>query len=107
MDWYLLGEWNSTLPEVWDSVVEKVNEQSGVFGKFLFDNNNAAQINKKMMKPVLTKMLHESLSLIVPINYMLHVLVSNNKMNDSELLELGTRPGRSSRGSMNLCTHKA
>ena len=38
MDWYLLGEWNSTLPEVWDSVVEKVNEQSGVFGKFLFDN---------------------------------------------------------------------
>ena len=46
-----------------------------------------------MMKPVLTKMLHESLSLIVPINYMLHVLVGNNKMNDSELLELEIRPG--------------
>ena len=37
MDWKLL-DWNSTLPEIWDLVVDKVNEQTGAFGKLLFDN---------------------------------------------------------------------
>ena len=37
MDWKFL-EWNSTLPEIWDCVVDKVNEQSGAVGKFIFDN---------------------------------------------------------------------
>ena len=38
MEWSLLDwNWNTTVPEVWDTVVEKVNEQSGILGKFLFD----------------------------------------------------------------------
>jgi len=38
MEWSLL-DWNlnTTVPEVWDTVVDKVNEQSGILGKFLFD----------------------------------------------------------------------
>jgi len=36
MEWNLL-DWNTTLPEVWDTVVEKVNEQSGALGKAIFD----------------------------------------------------------------------
>ena len=36
MEWPLL-DWNSTVPEIWDNVVDTVNTGSGVFGKFLFD----------------------------------------------------------------------
>jgi len=36
MEWNLL-DWNTTLPEVWETVVEKVNEQSGALGKAIFD----------------------------------------------------------------------
>lgn len=38
MEWSLL-DWNlnTTVPEVWDTVVDKVNEQSGILGKFLFE----------------------------------------------------------------------
>jgi len=36
MEWNLL-DWNATIPEVWDTVVEKVNEQSGALGKAIFD----------------------------------------------------------------------
>ena len=37
MEWTLL-DWNSTVPEIWDQLVDTVNHQSGVVGKFLFDN---------------------------------------------------------------------
>ena len=37
MEWSLLGDWNTTLPLLWDSVVDTVNEQSSLLGRFLFD----------------------------------------------------------------------
>ena len=32
MEWSLLGDWNTTLPLLWDSVVDTVNEQSSLLG---------------------------------------------------------------------------
>ena len=37
MEWSLIGDWNTTLPLLWDSVVDTVNEQSSLLGRFLFD----------------------------------------------------------------------
>ena len=39
MEWGLLDwtGWNTTLPQIWDEVADKVNEQTSILGKFLFD----------------------------------------------------------------------